>query len=685
MSFRRYLSQDPAFDYKIEEREFGEEGLEQLRAGNPPDCLLLDFNLPDMDGLEFLTELGGGDESGSELSCAVVMLTGGGDEAVAVDAMKRGAQDYLIKGRLSPEALRQAVRNALEKFSLQRDLRRSEERLRLATQSAGIGTWDYDLRTGERTWDGRAKALFGLPEDAVVDYDRFLTALHPEDREHIAQELQRAHSSHGGDYRIEYRTIGIEDGILRWIAAQGRVFFDREGHPERFTGTLRDISAEKEAAQAQERALAQIKARAERDALVGQIADALLALRDPEEVQAAAVASLGRAVGADRCYLLTIDSSHNSLIVGRDWCSPGTEPLAGQYQVSLFAGDDRVLFRSRRTLVVADTQKGPWSEPLRRLLIPLGISSLIHVPFFEEGRLVGALGLAMAQTPREWTEEEVTLAEVIAGQARTAVAAAHVQKRERNIASILQDALQPPAAENIPGLTIKTYYEAALDEARVGGDFYDVFAVEKGCTALLVGDLSGKGLAAAAQVATVRNMLRYALCSNSSLSGCLVELNHILSEHHLLTGFATLFVGLYDHNEQTLTYVCCGQEPALLWQRQTEEVLALDVTGTIIGGFEASNFHQCVVSLTAGDVLAIFTDGLTEAGPNRRNLLGLEGVSDFFQRAVEATAPSPEDEAIINTPERAQQITHHLIRDVDAFAQGGARDDICLLVGVFHR
>jgi PAS domain S-box-containing protein len=677
--FRRYLSQDRNCDYRIEDRELGDEGLERIRSGSPPDCLLLDFNLPDMDGLEFLTELGGSDGHSQGLACAVVMLTGGGNESVAVDAMKRGAQDYLIKGRFSPEALQQTVRNALEKFELQRNLRRSEERLRLATQSAGIGTWDYDFRTGERTWDARAKTLFGLSPEAAVDYERFLSALHPEDRERVDQELKRAHSPGGGDYHIEYRTIGIEDGKLRWVSAQGRVFFDREGRAERFTGTLRDISAEKEAAQEREQTLAQIKARAERDALISQIADSLLALRDPEEVQAAAVASLGRAVGADRCYLLTIDQMRDLVIVGRDWCTHGVGPLDYQYRASSFARDGNGVFCSRRTLVVPDTQTGPWEKELGVLLRDMGILSLIHVPFFEGGRMVGALGLAMAQRPRDWTEEEVALAEVIAGQARTAIAAARVQQRERNIASSLQDALQPQAVKNIPGLAIETHYKAALDEARVGGDFYDVFAVEKGCTVLVVGDLSGKGLAAAAQVATVRNMLRYALWSNRTLSGALNELNHILSENHLLTGFATLFVGLYDQNEQTLTYICCGQEPALLWQSALREILELEVTGSIIGGFEASDFRQCVVSLSPGDVLAIFTDGLTEAGPNRRDLLGVEGVTEFFRQAVEETEKSPDPD------KRAQQVIKQLVQAVDSFAKGGARDDICVLVGVFNR
>ena len=99
----------------------------------------------------------------------------------------------------------------------------------------------------------------------------------------------------------------------------------------------------------------------------------------------------------------------------------------------------------------------------------------------------------------------------MAALTRSASEAARVQQRERNIATQLQQALQPAVPETIAGLSLAHYYEAALDEAGVGGDFYDVYAVDKGCTALIVGDLSGKGLAAASQVATVRNMLRAVL------------------------------------------------------------------------------------------------------------------------------------------------------------------------------
>ncbi|MGI4788195.1 MAG: PAS domain-containing protein [Janthinobacterium lividum] len=248
-------------------------------------------------------------------------------------------------------------------------------------------------------------------------------------------------------------------------------------------------------------------------------------------------------------------------------------------------------------------------------------------------------------------------------------------ERERNIAAQLQAALTPAVPEHIPGMSLTKYYEAALDEAGVGGDFYDVFPIDKGCTALIVGDLSGKGLAAATQVATVRNMLRAFLYRAQTLSGALDGLNRLLAEQGLLTGFATLFVGCYDSGAGTLSYVNCGQEPALVRQ-SAGGIEFLAPTGPVLGSFEGAAFDEQTISLNPGDILAVFTDGLTEVGKTRREMLGVEGVAALLQEFV---VPAEADSAA----SIAEHLTSALIAGVDAVAASGVtRDDVCLLVGV---
>ena len=131
-------------------------------------------------------------------------------------------------------------------------LRDREDRLRLATVSAGIGTFDYRIRSGELTWDDRCRALFGLPPGAPVSYEgAFLAGLHPEDRARADAAVRQSIDPAGsGRFAVEYRTIGLADGIERWISARGETLFEN-GAPLRLIGTVTDITDRKRAEAAQ--------------------------------------------------------------------------------------------------------------------------------------------------------------------------------------------------------------------------------------------------------------------------------------------------------------------------------------------------------------------------------------------------------------------------------------------------
>jgi len=116
-------------------------------------------------------------------------------------------------------------------------------------------------------------------------------------------------------------------------------------------------------------------------------------------------------------------------------------------------------------------------------------------------------------------------------------------------------------------------------------------------------------------------------------------------------------------------YVNVGQEPALLRRRATGEIVALNPTGPVLGVDASSAFKEVRVKLFSGDVVALFTDGLTEAGVDRRNLLEIEGVTEIFRASTEEADTAPID--IIN-----QMIG----RVTAAVTPAGIRDDVCLLV-----
>ena len=134
----------------------------------------------------------------------------------------------------------------IERVRSEQTAREAAERLSLANKASGIGTWDYDPVNDILQWDSRCKALFGLSPDAEVSYEgTFLKGIHPDDRDQAHEAVSKALAPDSPSaYNIEYRTIGIEDGVERWIAATGDAFFSN-GKAVRFVGTVLDITPQK--------------------------------------------------------------------------------------------------------------------------------------------------------------------------------------------------------------------------------------------------------------------------------------------------------------------------------------------------------------------------------------------------------------------------------------------------------
>lgn len=123
------------------------------------------------------------------------------------------------------------------------------ERYRSALEAADLGLFDFYPQSGKLIWSAKTRELFGLPagDDREVSYELFLEGLHPDDRERVDAIVGLAMTPEsGGHYNVEYRTIGLADGKLRWVRATGRIYFNAEGKPQRFAGTTQDITTVKQ-------------------------------------------------------------------------------------------------------------------------------------------------------------------------------------------------------------------------------------------------------------------------------------------------------------------------------------------------------------------------------------------------------------------------------------------------------
>jgi PAS domain S-box-containing protein len=216
-------------------------GLEVLKTQRV-DCVFLDFHMPARDGLWLVQQA-----RSQGVHTPLIVLTGQGDEHTAVALMKAGASDYFSKAQVTPERVAASLRQTLRVYEAEDAYRRSEQHLRLAVESTQLGTWDFSPQTGQFECSERCKTLFGLPLEEAATYAAFLAALHPEDRASIEEAVALAlDPAQRGRFDVEYRTIGAKDGVVRWIRATGRSFFDEGDRAIRFIGTALDIDDRKQ-------------------------------------------------------------------------------------------------------------------------------------------------------------------------------------------------------------------------------------------------------------------------------------------------------------------------------------------------------------------------------------------------------------------------------------------------------
>ena len=216
-------------------------GLEALQGGRV-GLVLLDLTLPDSVGLDTFMRF-----HARAPEVPIIVLTGTDDEELALNAVKNGAQDYLIKGAVGGGLLLRAMRYALERKRAERALRESEQRYALAALGANDGLWDWDLMSDRVYFSPRWKAMLGFAEAEVGECtEEWLERIHEDDRAtfrvHLEHHLEGLTPHLQCEYRMRHR-----DGEYRWMLCRGIAVRGCEGCAQRMAGSQTDIHERKQA------------------------------------------------------------------------------------------------------------------------------------------------------------------------------------------------------------------------------------------------------------------------------------------------------------------------------------------------------------------------------------------------------------------------------------------------------
>jgi len=505
------------------------------------------------------------------------------------------------------------------------------QHLQLALDAGGLGTFRWDIDTGVTTWDAKLEALFGLHEGGFDGtFDAWVALLHPDDRAMVLRALDEA-LEHKGRYVVEHRAIW-PDGTVHWLQGIGRATLDDRGNVTGTIGCTADVTDRVlvehdrqrltiEALEAADRE----RAHRERLEFLSQINDTLAAAFTRSDVMrgvvAAAVPRLGdwcaiHVLPAPETVVPDVEIAHIDPAMTADAHSLRER---FPYDPAATNGVPAVIrtgiaeFHPDITDELLD-KIDPTGET-RAVMLRTGFQSAMTVPLVKRGRVMGALQFATTSGRRRYTEEDFALAKSVASRVGSALDNIRLSEHQREIAATLQASLLPAELPAMPGIDLAVRYWAAGDGVDVGGDFYDVFAVDDGDWSIVMGDVCGTGPAAAAITGLARHTVASAAWLGLAPVEVLRHLNTTLRRRDF-DAFLTVAYGVLRPTTGGADLrLAVGGHPLPILVRADGSAELIGNAGTLIGVFDEIRIRPADCHLEPGDTVVLYTDGVTDVPP----------------------------------------------------------------------
>jgi PAS domain S-box-containing protein len=249
----------------------------------------------------------------------------------------------------------------------------------------------------------------------------------------------------------------------------------------------------------------------------------------------------------------------------------------------------------------------------RRLIEDAGYHSAAVVPLMARGRVIGVLSFLHASSDMRYDPEDLAFLSELGDRAALALDNAQLFEERARIARNLQRGLRPPAPAAVPGLEISVVFEPAGESSGIGGDFYDVLPTEDGCW-ILIGDVAGKGSAAAGVSVAVRHAVRGLSREISEPDEILFRVNELLREGNTLNDLATVELIRMRQKPSgwSLKLAAAGHPPAVCVSPAGARQLG---GGSILGAWPSPTIATHELDLAEGESLILTTDGWFEVGP----------------------------------------------------------------------
>jgi len=515
--------------------------------------------------------------------------------------------------------------------------------LQLAVEAGQLGVWEWDRGTGRVAWSEELERLAGLePGSFDGSFEAYMAAIHPDDREAVGRTIE--HGVEAGAHVTEHRFLH-PDGTVTWVEGRGAVLRDDTGEVVGMVGVTIDVT---------DRVRYRRRLEAQQPILVAlnRISLQLNREHDRQRLAQTIVEVTAESCGRGGAALLSRASVLHPWQVTADH---------GRFDVDLLAVADAVTDRLRG--LGTDVPEVVWAPGA--LAVPVtpmrNLTELLVVPDDEtapEGLepLLAGIG-AHAATALE----NARLHEL----ARAELAARNVALAERDeVARELQRSLLPPALPDVPGLDLAAGYLPMTEG--IGGDFYDVYPLGADGWGVVLGDVCGKGPAAAGVTALARHTVRAAAMAGHPPAESVRILNQaMIGREDEARTFCTLVdVRLQPQDGGVRLEAGVAGHPPVLVLRADGTLETLGPTGHLVGMFDEIVVGSLSAELRRGDLCVLYTDGATDVRRDAE-VFGDERLADVVRSCRSMSAA-----AVVRSIELA----------VVDFQRGDISDDLAVVV-----
>ncbi len=305
---------------------------------------------------------------------------------------------------------------------------------------------------------------------------------------------------------------------------------------------------------------------------------------------------------------------------------------------------------------------------LRSARAPVSAGADLLMPVFSDDEVHGVLRLAPKSTGQEYDAEDLKFLTAIGEQVAITANQFRLrhERQESEYALDIQQGLLPREIPQIPGFTIAGAWQPART---VGGDYYDVLQLSETEVALVVADVSGKGMPAALLMSNLQATVKAYATTESSPQNLCGKVNRAVCKSIAAGKFITFFYAVLDSAAHRLTYTNAGHNPPLI-ARQDGSCLKLETGGAVLGVLADGPYGQAGIELLPGDRLVMFTDGITEAADSNGEEFGEERLIPLVRKNPAAAAADLRDA---------------IMQSVTQFCREDFADDATLLTVVVGR